>query len=53
MMGAYTLMDLTPQGRNERDTFYKMEWVRHHDRYEPGQGYQPAPEQAACPHCES
>ena len=53
MMGAYTLMDLTPQGRNERDTFYKMEWVRHHDRYEPGQAYQPAPEQAACPHCES
>ncbi|MCG2594443.1 thioredoxin family protein [Ramlibacter sp. XY19] len=56
MMGAYTLMDLTPQGRNERDTFYKMEWVRHHDRYEAGQTYQPAPEKvavpaAACPHC--
>ena len=56
MMGAYTLMDLTPQGRNERDTFYKMEWVRHHDRYETGQAYPPAPEKvaapaAACPHC--
>ena len=59
MMGAYLLMDLTPQGRNERDVFYKMEWLRHHDRYEPGQRYQPAPEQAkpaaaaACPHCET
>lgn len=58
MMGAYQLMDLTPQGRNERDVFYKMEWVRHHDRYEPGQRYEPAPEKlappaAACPHCEA
>ncbi|NNU45129.1 DUF899 domain-containing protein [Ramlibacter montanisoli] len=58
MMGAYMLMDLTPQGRNERDVFYKMEWVRHHDRYETGQRYQPAPEAkappaAACPHCEA
>jgi len=35
MMGAYVLMDLTPKGRHERDTPYKMEWVRHHDRYEP------------------
>lgn len=58
MMGAYMLMDLTPQGRNERDVFYKMEWVRHHDRYEPGQRHEPAPEAkappvAACPHCEA
>lgn len=58
MMGAYMLMDLTPQGRNERDVFYKMEWVRHHDRYEPGRAFEPAPEQlappaAACPHCEA
>jgi hypothetical protein len=59
MMGAYALMDLTPQGRNERDVFYKMEWVRHHDRYAPGQRYEPAPEQiapaaaVACPHCEA
>jgi predicted dithiol-disulfide oxidoreductase (DUF899 family) len=34
MMGAYRMMDLTPKGRDERDVPYKMEWVRHHDRYE-------------------
>lgn len=58
MMGAYALMDLTPRGRDERDTFYKMEWVRHHDRYETGRAFEPAPEKAAapaaaCPHCEA
>ena len=35
MMGAYNMLDLTPKGRDERDVEYKMEWVRHHDRYEP------------------
>jgi hypothetical protein len=36
MMGTYRMLDLTPKGRSERDdTMYKMEWVRHHDRYEP------------------
>jgi len=36
MMGTYRMLDLTPQGRAERDdTVHKMEWVRHHDRYEP------------------
>ena len=36
MMGTYRMLDLTPQGRAERDdTVYKMEWVRYHDRYEP------------------
>lgn len=34
MMGAYRLMDLTPRGRAERDVPNKMEWVRHHDRYD-------------------
>lgn len=34
MMGTYRLLDLTPKGRNERDVPNKMEWVRHHDRYE-------------------
>jgi predicted dithiol-disulfide oxidoreductase (DUF899 family) len=33
-MGTYRLLDLVPQGRDERDVAYKMEWVRHHDRYE-------------------
>ena len=34
-MGAYRMLDLTPKGRDERDVEYKMEWLRHHDRYEP------------------
>jgi predicted dithiol-disulfide oxidoreductase (DUF899 family) len=58
MMGTYALLDLTPKGRDERDVFYKMEWVRHHDRYEGGRGFEPAPQKvvppgAACPHCEA
>ena len=48
MMGAYRMMDLTPEGRGERDTPYKMEWVRHHDRYEPVPDEKPAP--GACCH---
>jgi len=35
MMGTYHMLDLAPKGRDERDVPYKMEWVRHHDRYEP------------------
>ncbi len=35
MMGTYNLLDLAPKGRDEREVAYKMEWVRHHDRYEP------------------
>jgi predicted dithiol-disulfide oxidoreductase (DUF899 family) len=34
MMGTYSLLDLTPKGRDEGDG-PGMEWVRHHDRYEP------------------
>ncbi len=34
MMGTYPMLDLAPRGRAERDVPYKMEWVRHHDRYE-------------------
>lgn len=34
MMGAYRMMDLMPKGRSERDVPHKMEWVRHHDRYD-------------------
>jgi predicted dithiol-disulfide oxidoreductase (DUF899 family) len=42
MMGTYRMLDLLPQGRGERDVPNKMEWVRHHDRYEP------APAAGAC-----
>jgi predicted dithiol-disulfide oxidoreductase (DUF899 family) len=35
MMGTYNMLDLTPNGRDERNVDNKMEWVRHHDRYEP------------------
>jgi predicted dithiol-disulfide oxidoreductase (DUF899 family) len=46
MMGTYNMLDLTPKGRGERDVPNKMEWVRHHDRYEP-------PKAQACPGCAS
>lgn len=36
MMGAYRMIDLAPKGRDENDVPNKMEWVRHHDRYEAG-----------------
>jgi predicted dithiol-disulfide oxidoreductase (DUF899 family) len=49
MMGTYSLLDLTPQGRGERDVPYKMEWVRHHDRYP----QQTAPKTETCPGCTS
>jgi predicted dithiol-disulfide oxidoreductase (DUF899 family) len=35
MMGAYRMLDLTPNGRDEPEG-RGMAWVRHHDRYEPG-----------------
>lgn len=34
MIGTYQALDLAPKGRGERDVPHKMEWVRHHDRYE-------------------
>jgi predicted dithiol-disulfide oxidoreductase (DUF899 family) len=40
------LMDLAPRGRSERDVPHKMEWVRHHDRYEAVTGSKDA--QACC-----
>jgi predicted dithiol-disulfide oxidoreductase (DUF899 family) len=48
MMGTYNLLDLTPKGRGERDVPYKMEWVRHHDRYEPEPVAKAAPVVASC-----
>jgi predicted dithiol-disulfide oxidoreductase (DUF899 family) len=47
MMGTYNMLDLTPKGRDERDVPNKMEWVRHHDRYEPA----PLAKQAAAAGC--
>ena len=35
MMHTYRLLDLTPRGRDEDGLRFTMEWVRHHDRYEP------------------
>jgi predicted dithiol-disulfide oxidoreductase (DUF899 family) len=35
MMGTYHLLDLAPQGRGEAGDAHGMQWVRHHDRYEP------------------
>jgi predicted dithiol-disulfide oxidoreductase (DUF899 family) len=35
MMGTYSLLDLVPKGRDEDNMSFTMEWVRHHDRYEP------------------
>jgi predicted dithiol-disulfide oxidoreductase (DUF899 family) len=43
MMGTYNMLDLMPEGRKERDVEYKMEWVRHHDRYDPGPVAEAAP----------
>ena len=49
MMGAYRMLDLTPKGRGERDdTIYKMEWVRHHDRYEPAPVAKAVSTEASC-----
>jgi predicted dithiol-disulfide oxidoreductase (DUF899 family) len=48
MMGTYRMLDLTPKGRGERDVPRKMEWVRHHDRYEPAP---PAKAAAAASSC--
>ena len=53
MMGAYNLMDLTPQGRGERDVAYKMEWVRHHDRYAPAAAEKSAATAASCCHAQA
>ena len=48
MMGAYHLLDLTPKGRDEDKLSYGMEWVRHHDRYEPAPAAKAAPAAGSC-----
>ncbi len=47
MMGTYSLLDLVPKGRDENDGPYKMDWVRHHDRYAP------APAADSCCHVQA
>ena len=51
MMGAYAMLDLTPVGRGEHDGVYKMDWVRHHDRYE--QAPAAAATSSACCHADA
>jgi predicted dithiol-disulfide oxidoreductase (DUF899 family) len=34
LIGAYNLLDLAPNGRDEAGLRYGMAWVRHHDKYE-------------------
>ena len=48
MMGTYDMLDLTPKGRDEDTLSYTMEWVRHHDRYEPEPSAKAAPADSAC-----
>src|SRR6266851_5426386 len=43
MMHTYRLLDLTPKGRDEDGLGFTMEWVRHHDRYEPTPAAKAAP----------
>ena len=50
MMGAYNLLDLTPKGRDEDHLSFGMQWVRHHDRYEPAPAKAAAPALSACCH---
>jgi predicted dithiol-disulfide oxidoreductase (DUF899 family) len=47
MMGTYSMLDLTPKGRDERDGG-GMAWVRHHDRYEPAPPAKAAPAVGTC-----
>jgi len=48
MMGTYNMLDLVPKGRDERDVDHKMEWVRHHDRYETPPRPKGAPAASSC-----
>ena len=48
MMGTYNLLDLTPRGRDEGALAHTMEWVRHHDRYEPAPSGDAAPAHSCC-----
>jgi len=47
-MGTYNMLDLTPKGRDEDDLKFTMEWVRHHDRYEPTPVAKATPAAGSC-----
>jgi predicted dithiol-disulfide oxidoreductase (DUF899 family) len=49
MMGTYSLLDLTPKGRDEGKG-EGMAWVRHHDRYEPAPAKEAAAAMGSCCH---
>ncbi|MFH0129444.1 DUF899 domain-containing protein [Variovorax sp. VaC1] len=52
MMGTYNLVDLTPKGRDEHNPLYPMDWVRHHDRYEPEPVAKPQASGGGCCHAQ-
>jgi len=47
MMGTYSLLDLVPKGRDEREG-KGMAWVRHNDRYEPAPAPKTGPAADSC-----
>ncbi|WP_341892401.1 thioredoxin family protein [Variovorax sp. YR752] len=49
MMGTYNMLDLVPKGRDEHNPSYAMDWIRHHDRYEPA----PVAAAGGCCHAQS
>lgn len=50
MMGTYQMLDLVPKGRDEHNPARTMDWVRHHDRYEPAQPAKQASTTSSCCH---
>ena len=48
MMHIYRLLDLTPKGRDEDGLGFTMEWVRHHDRYDPAPAAKAAKAAGSC-----
>ncbi|MCW7540132.1 thioredoxin family protein [Aquabacterium sp. A7-Y] len=48
MMGAYSILDIAPKGRDEDGLEHTMEWVRHHDCYAPAPASKAAPTASSC-----
>ena len=48
MMGTYDFLDIAPKGRDEDQLGYAMEWIRHHDRYEPAAAAKGSPAAGSC-----